>query len=146
MLWILLIWKISAIKKCKIAIKSKFKASKCFKMAVFALLQPPKLIYKWISNVEHSTLNRLDSSIIIEHWTNLKWKLATLFLIPLQTDMAKRVVANNERQIESQDRICQSPVKTAWETTSWYISLQCFLSILSFWLDFPLLRNRCLFC
>ena len=100
-------------------------------------------------------LNRLNSNIIFSNikqieassfFINLLSKLAPLFLIPFQTDIAKRVVANNERQIESQDRICQSPVKTAWETTSWYISLQCFLSILSFWLDFPLLRNRCLFC
>ena len=41
---ILLIWSISAFNNCKHTKKSKFRASKCVKMADFVLLEPPKLI------------------------------------------------------------------------------------------------------
>ena len=42
-LWILLIWKVSAFRKCNDLSKSKFRASKCVKKADFALLESLKL-------------------------------------------------------------------------------------------------------
>ena len=41
-------WLILAFKSARIHKKSQFRASKCFKMAVFALLESPKLISRKI--------------------------------------------------------------------------------------------------
>ena len=52
--WILIIWWISAFKKCKSSWKSKFKASKCVKTADFALLQSLNQISRKIWVIEKS--------------------------------------------------------------------------------------------
>ena len=51
---ILLIWSFSAFKKCRNAWKSKFRASKCIKMANFALQNSKKLISRKIRVTEKS--------------------------------------------------------------------------------------------
>ena len=53
-LWILLIWSISAFKKCKNSKESRYSASKCVKMADFTLVESPKLISRKIWVIEKS--------------------------------------------------------------------------------------------
>ena len=59
---------ISAYKKCKNSSKSKFRASKCVKMADFALLESPKLTSRKVLQI----VNKFQCYLISGHGTQTR--------------------------------------------------------------------------